>query len=615
MFQYFLLFLSVTSLAGASPDSGRDRYGSPEEAALYPVAARLVGMTDWVVEVFLGLDEDVWSDEARKEFFQVVDGFPVMDDDENCRPCMTLIALTTSIIRSGASYDEIKNLTMAICYQVVPPEGYNPDQLCDLVLDTYAPHVIYVLNVTDKRPQDICTLYNRCGIYFEIPQYQTGTNNPEGRLPEIREGESGTGGRPSVRGSRPRPTLRQNQYVTILHLADIHFDLWYAENSPTDCDMPLCCRTEYNGTGSARYWGDYHCNIPTRTMELFFDFIRQQFVPDLIIYTGDTVQHTVWYQPQEVTLEVDRILTDTLREYFPGVPTFFAVGNHDMSPTNLYYSGRPEIQEMNEVYYEHWAPLSNFTEDQRVTFEKGSYYTTVPLPGLRILTYNSNYFALDNCYSILNVDEDDYTEMKQFMEDTLAAARANGEKVLLMGHHPTGGGGMFQEYSYFITDIQARYGDVIILHFLGHSHSDWFSLVRDFATGETRGIQLSSPSLTSYTDMNPSFRMILLDPDYVPIQMATYRLDIATDGNSPTPNIQFTYSHTEEYGMEDMTPASFEDFANRMEADRDLLNLYRYNKETRFHPMGSCNDNCAKNELCGIRNTDYVRNRECHDAI
>lgn len=37
---------------------------------------------------------------------------------------------------------------------------------------------------------------------------------------------------------------------------------------------------------------------------------------------------------------------------------------------------------------------------------------------------------LDNFYAILNYEEQtDYLEMKQFMEDTLSAARTNGEKV------------------------------------------------------------------------------------------------------------------------------------------------------------------------------------------
>lgn len=59
-----------------------------------------------------------------------------------------------------------------------------------------------------------------------------------------------------------------------------------------------------------------------------------------------------------------------------------------------------------------------------------------------------------------------------------------------------------------------------------------FPQVKDFETGETQGVQISGPSLTSYTDINPSFRIIYLDATtYEPIDMVTYRLDLATDGS------------------------------------------------------------------------------------
>lgn len=37
--------------------------------------------------------------------------------------------------------------------------------------------------------------------------------------------------------------------------------------------------------------------------------------------------------------------------------------------------------------------------------------------------------SLENFYNILNVDEPDYSNMKQFIEDSLDSARQNGEKV------------------------------------------------------------------------------------------------------------------------------------------------------------------------------------------
>jgi len=63
----------------------------------------------------------------------------------------------------------------------------------------------------------------------------------------------------------------------------------------------------------------------------------------------------------------------------------------DMAPTNLYYAKRPDIQELNEAMFSHWKDLSKFTDEQKLTFEKGLYYSSSPFPGLRILSYNSEY--------------------------------------------------------------------------------------------------------------------------------------------------------------------------------------------------------------------------------
>lgn len=598
-----LILLCVVLPFQAEGRGGSQRlYDSPENAALYPIAAEMARLKNWIFGSFWEISDSIWSSDARQFFLDSMEEEESEGKEDGCLACTGFIILVQSLIEDGASYEEIKNITMDICYRIVPPAGFDPDKLCDAILDTYAPHVLYVLNVTDRSPVEICTLYNSCGPNDNVTEYSYISEQIE--RPTIARQASSAAKRESSKA----------ETITLLHLADIHFDALYSEGTPSECDMPLCCRSEYSGNGSARYWGDYECNIPIRTLDLFLDFIQQNFAPEIIAYSGDTIQHTVWDQPQNETLAIQRHLADSFSQFFPDAPSYFSIGNHDTSPTNLYYSKRPQIQELNQAYFDMWQPVSRFTDEQRLTYLKGGYYTISVVPGLRILSYNSNYFPLDNFYSILNYDETDYPEMQQFMEDTLSAARENSEKVIVLGHHPSGGSGMFTEYSHFITDIHARYGDIIVLHLLGHSHSDWFALVKDFETGETRGVQLSGPSLTSYTDMNPSFRLIYLDSTtFEPVDMLTYRLDIAVDGNNLTPAIQFTYSHVEEYNMTDLTPSGFDDFTNRMELDRDLLNLYRYNKETRVDPLGSCDDDCAKGELCDIRYTDYERQEQCNE--
>ena len=49
--------------------------------------------------------------------------------------------------------------------------------------------------------------------------------------------------------------------------------------------------------GSAGAWGDYYCNIPLETMNLFFDKARE-LNPDFIIYSGnDCLSIHIFYGP------------------------------------------------------------------------------------------------------------------------------------------------------------------------------------------------------------------------------------------------------------------------------------------------------------------------------
>ena len=60
-------------------------------------------------------------------------------------------------------------------------------------------------------------------------------------------------------------------------------------------------------------------------------------------------------------------------------------------PTNHYKLGLAESREFNEGFTEWWKGVSRFTPEQEATIRKGAYYTILARPGLRILTYNSQY--------------------------------------------------------------------------------------------------------------------------------------------------------------------------------------------------------------------------------
>ena len=149
-----------------------------------------------------------------------------------------------------------------------------------------------------------------------------------------------------------------------MHLSDTHFDPYYLEGSNADCNEPLCCRLT-NGPAAkkekaAGRWGDYRkCDTPQRTIDHMLQHIsathpvrkidrsidRKKFRfeigfflffqdIDYILWTGDLPPHDVWNQTREENLMILKETVLQLTQFFPGVPIFPALGNHEAVPVN-----------------------------------------------------------------------------------------------------------------------------------------------------------------------------------------------------------------------------------------------------------------------------------------
>ena len=71
----------------------------------------------------------------------------------------------------------------------------------------------------------------------------------------------------------------------------------------------------------------YTANKGSPCIELCRRVIKPKYY-DLFVIEGDTLQHTIWHQPQEETIEASRRLTEALWHYFPGIRAYPSVGNH-----------------------------------------------------------------------------------------------------------------------------------------------------------------------------------------------------------------------------------------------------------------------------------------------
>lgn len=578
------------------------RWESPGQKVLIPIVRALGEMADDVVDAF--------SEGLGMDLSEVTDGsgdadYPVQY--ATCAQCRTVVGTILEAVRAGASWELCRNVSLQICYPLIRnTTTWNEEIICPGVIDAYGIHIYYIFGITNYTAEEICQLYNNC------PQDRPGPG--PGRSSRVRPQAS------ELRPPSQEPTYtraatneeraaRRANAIKLLHLTDIHVDDQYLEGSSPVCDLPLCCR---DGVGSAGGWGDYQCNIPPKTVELFMKF-SAQLSPDLIVYTGDSPAHTVWDETQSGQLNVSRYIAETIYKYMPGVPGFPAIGNHDTYPTNLYYIHRPEIQEFNREYAAYWQPISNFGAQQLETLYYNGYFDMVARPGLRVISFNSNYGHADNFYNVLNVDGQDFVDMTQFMEAAFARARQNREKVLLLSHHTTGGSSSHLYNTDFLQDILRRNGDLVVLWLVGHSHGDSYEMLTDLDTGVVYTVQISSASTTSYTDINPSARLFYLDPvtyDVIDYDQFAMNLRAAVE-NGTEPTIELVYSFTTEYDLADGTPASFKELTDKFETNDELYNLYRYHGETRTSVPGHCNETCRANHLCDIRTIAYDARQTC----
>lgn len=120
---------------------------------------------------------------------------------------------------------------------------------------------------------------------------------------------------------------------------------------------------------------------------------------------------------------------------------------------------------------------------------------------------------------------------------------------------------------------------MIVGQFFGHTHDDDFKI---FFDGDVpSGMAYISPSLTAYTDTNPSYKVFHFDGErdeatweMVDYESFTYNLELANEEGKP--NWYKLYSAKETYGLSSLRPSEMYDLVMRMARDSRLFqHFYR----------------------------------------
>ncbi|KAK3858597.1 hypothetical protein Pcinc_035220, partial [Petrolisthes cinctipes] len=389
--------------------------------------------------------------------------------------------------------------------------------------------------------------------------------------------------------SFPSPHQPGADSLKVLQLADTHYDPLYLPGSNAACPEELCCREESGVVATpedeAWYWGDYrHCGTPYWLLQDMLTHARATH-PDIdyVIWTGDLVPHNMWSTSKDWNLFVVREMNQLIQSFFPDIPVFPVVGNHEMSPLDQFPDPDDEDNEAlgdmsaDWLYAELAQQWSHLLPDlDNSTVNKAAYYSVLIKPGFRLISFNTMFGYSANVWLVEN-SQDPGGELA-WLEEELYRAEGAGELVHLLGHVPPGTAASERTWSKEFSRIIERYENTVRAQFYGHTHYDEFEIFHD-NTGRPCGVAYISPSQTPWFDLNPAYRIYYIDGDRqdttrLVLDHETYITNLTEAHETGSTRWFLSYGAREKYQMASLTPEAWQELVERMAQDRTLFDIF-----------------------------------------
>ena len=250
--------------------------------------------------------------------------------------------------------------------------------------------------------------------------------------------------------------------VAIPHVTDVHIDPFYVRNAIADgcyCEthascarMPASCVVTNDPGKAAGAFGmsEADCATPPALWDSALGFLEGlNSAAPFTVFTGDFGEAglSAACSPSGPTARENIVANiakamDGVRSAFAGVPVYGVLGNHDTAPGDV-FDGTAEMAWLYSSLLDSFG--SSFAGDSPAlaSLLKGGWYSTLsPVAGLRIVALNTNYFTVLNPLLSNRTSAASLLGESQFafLNASLAAAAARGERVLLLGHIPPSSG-------------------------------------------------------------------------------------------------------------------------------------------------------------------------------
>jgi len=526
--------------------------------------------------------------------------------DLTCDACIVGAEAIIDLILIGANIELIEEAALVVC-DIFEIEDH---EVCRGAIWNYAPQLQYILSKRRVRGGEVCAIVlgQGCGAFDEVNSWTVdlpGVEKPPVIPPSLPPTGSPTG--------------------KVLQISDIHLDLSYTQGSLAACGLPNCCMN-VSGVAelpedAAQYWGDYRCDLPHWTFKHVLEHIKAEHGEEFeyIMVTGDYPAHDVWLQSRQGNLAHSKKVFDLLKEVFPSTLVFPSVGNHESFPCNNYptssvdgYDNPTWLYATLGEYFSSWL-----TPEALDQFSLDGFYSMDFNDALRIIAINSNFCINYNFFLFLGW-EDPASELSWLAEELLAA-EAQGKKVHILSHVPSGSGGCLGAWGREFSKIINRFEGTVMAQFYGHTHSDEFQIFYDPEdTSRATGISFIAPSVTTIGHTNPAYRIYTVDSGY---EGASYRiLDHETyvfnltaanlAGENNEPSWYKLYTATQDLEMESLFPQDWDNLVRRMWVDDEL-----FGKFMRYYNQDTTTGGSKHGVLCYLLTTSNLDKSKCEEIL
>eukprot|EP00727_Mastigamoeba_balamuthi_P000384 m51a1_g10342 hypothetical protein (392) ;mRNA; r:141897-144194 len=374
---------------------------------------------------------------------------------------------------------------------------------------------------------------------------------------------------------------------------------------PGDRRTSTDCATYQFTTMPCWPYGHDKCDAPPRLFDEMLGAIRAMYPdPDLILLTGDLPPHSVVTTINPVIVKTWELLCSSIRKHFPEAPVYPSLGNHETFPVNILL---PKIrQAIVSELVSVWNKYNLSGVGDRTAGEWG-YYSVLHRGGHRVVSTNSLWISPEN-YEVWSSDP---TGMKRWLAGELGRAAANGERTWLLGHIPTSGAEK-SNWTDFLNDLLARHPQVT-RSFYGHLHTDHLQFVRAHLGAPSTSVSFVAPSTSGKGGIWPSIRVATFDPRTLEEQeIRTFHADVAASNRLGTLQMKLFYEMREEYGMEDLSLASWDRLLARILQDEATAATYNRLLTTKGdeRPL-PCDAECRKQVFCSLAYATQELRTQC----